>query len=128
MSPLLAAPGGSGSESDLIGAWGVCPITVLSSRSDRRHPVHQEVFSMAEILPAYVVVGVDTHKHIHAAVAVSALGARLGAMTVAVGEKGYRQLEAWARSLGPVHAFGVEGTGSFGAGLSRFLSSQLGWQ
>ena len=63
-------------------------------------------------------------KHIHAAVAVSALGARLGAMTVAVSEKGYRELEAWARSLGPVRAFGVEGTGSFGAGLSRFLSGQ----
>jgi transposase len=79
---------------------------------------------MAEILPADVVIGVDTHKHIHAAVAVSALGARLGTMTVAVGEKGYRELEAWARSLGPVRAFGVEGTGSYGAGLSRFLSGQ----
>ena len=30
-------------------------------------------------------------------------------------------MEAWARSLGPVRAFGVEGTGSYGAGLSRFL-------
>lgn len=79
---------------------------------------------MTEILHADIVVGVDTHKHIHAAVAVSALGARLGAMTVAVSEKGYRELEAWARSLGPVRAFGVEGTGSFGAGLSRFLSGQ----
>ena len=34
------------------------------------------------------------------------------------------ELEAWARSLGPVRAFGVEGTGSYGAGLSRFLSGQ----
>lgn len=79
---------------------------------------------MTEILHADIVIGVDTHKHIHAAVAVSALGAHLGAMTVAVSEKGYRELEAWARSLGPVRAFGVEGTGSFGAGLSRFLSGQ----
>jgi transposase len=45
-------------------------------------------------------------------------------VTVAVSEKGYRELEAWARSLGPVRAFGVEDTGSFGAGLSRFLSGQ----
>jgi hypothetical protein len=29
-----------------------------------------------------IVVGIDTHKHIHAAVALSALGARLGATTV----------------------------------------------
>ena len=69
--------------------------------------------------PAEVIVGVDTHKHIHAAVAVNALGARLGAMTVPVGAKGYRDLEAWARSFGPVRAFGVEGTGSYGAALAR---------
>ena len=68
--------------------------------------------------PAEVVVGVDTHKHAHAAVA---LGARLGTKTVPVGGEGYQDLEAWARSLGPVRAFGVEGTGSYGAGLSRFL-------
>lgn len=79
---------------------------------------------MSNVPPLEVVVGVDTHKHAHAAVAVNALGARLGAKTVAVGEAGYRQLEAWARSLGPIRAFGVEGTGSYGAGLSRFLGGQ----
>ncbi|HYI84519.1 MAG TPA: IS110 family transposase [Acetobacteraceae bacterium] len=79
---------------------------------------------MDEILSAEVVVGVDTHKHLHAAVAVSALGARIGIKAVPVGEEGYRELEAWARSLGTVRAFGVEGTGSYGAGLSRFLSGQ----
>ncbi len=59
-------------------------------------------------VPAEVIVGVDTHKHVHAAVAISALGARLDAKTVPVGGEGYRDLEAWARSLGPVRAFGVE--------------------
>ena len=57
---------------------------------------------MSEILLAEVIVGVDTHKHLHAAVAISALGARLGTMTVPANAKGYRDLEAWARSLGPV--------------------------
>jgi transposase len=79
---------------------------------------------MDETARADVIVGVDTHKHVHAAVAIDALGARLGATTIPVGERGYQALEAWARSLGPVRAFGVEGTGSYGAGLSRFLVAQ----
>ncbi len=79
---------------------------------------------MSETVRADIVIGVDTHKHVHAAVALDVLGARLGAMTIPVSEKGYRALEAWARSLGPIRAFGVEGTGSYGAGLSRFLCEQ----
>ena len=69
-----------------------------------------------------VIIGVDTHKSTHAAVAISALGARLGTMTIPASSGGYQALQAWARSLGPIRAFGVEGTGSYGAGLSRFLS------
>ncbi|WP_211257582.1 IS110 family transposase [Muricoccus aerilatus] len=58
----------------------------------------------------------------HAAVAISALGARLGSLSIAVNSRGYRSLLNWARSSGPIRAFGVEGTGSYGADLSRFLS------
>jgi transposase len=72
-------------------------------------------------VPAEVVVGVDTHKHVPAAVAIDGLGTRLGATAVPASAEGYRAPEAWARSYGPVRAFGVEGTGSYGAGLSRFL-------
>jgi transposase len=79
---------------------------------------------MSHTAPAEVIVGVDTHKHVHVAVAVNALGARLGATTISVGAEGYRDLEGWARSLGAIRAFGVEGTGSYGAGLSRFLREQ----
>ena len=35
---------------------------------------------------------------------------------------GIEELERWSRDLGQVHAFGVEGTGSYGAGLARFLT------
>jgi transposase len=75
-------------------------------------------------VPAEVIVGVDTHKHVHTAVAIDALGTRLGATTAPVCARGYRDLEAWARSFGSIRAFGVEGTGSYGAGLSRFLCEQ----
>ena len=76
---------------------------------------------MSESNPHDIFVGVDTHKHTHAAVAVTGLGARVGDLTIRVGLGGHRELEAWARSLGAVRAFGVEGTGSHGAGLARFL-------
>ena len=70
-----------------------------------------------------IIIGVDTHKHIHAAVAINALGARVGTMTLPVSAQGYRDLESWARSLGPIRAFGIEGTGCYGAGLSRALQA-----
>ena len=54
---------------------------------------------MSEGLPTDIIVGVDTHKHTHAAVAVTGLGARVGDLTIRVGLGGYRELEAWARSL-----------------------------
>jgi transposase len=75
---------------------------------------------MSEVVPPDILVGVVTHKHVHAAVAITALGARLGELSFTASPEGHRQLAAWARSLGKVRAF-VEGTGSYGAGLTRFL-------
>jgi transposase len=71
---------------------------------------------MNETVPTpCVVIGVDTHKLTHAAVAIDTLGARVGIMTVPANGKGYQALETWARSLGLVRAFGVEGTGVYQA-------------
>ena len=74
--------------------------------------------------PAEIIIGIDTHKEAHAAVAINGLGARLGAMTLLVSSRGYHEMESWAQSLGPVRAFGIEGTGSYGAGLARFLQQR----
>src|SRR5215213_4491019 len=79
---------------------------------------------MSEAILPDIIVGVDTHKHTHAAVAITRLGARVGELTIQVSLGGYRELETWARSLGAVRAFGVEGTGSYGAGLARFLREE----
>jgi transposase len=68
-----------------------------------------------------VVVGVDTHKHVHVAVAVDLLGTRLGDTLVRADTGGYTQLRDWALSMGRVESFGIEGTGSYGAGLTSFL-------
>src|SRR5918992_4999961 len=67
-----------------------------------------------------VAIGVDTHKEVHVAVALDTLGAQLDAREFATTREGYRALLSWARQLG-VPAFAVEGTGSYGAGLVRFL-------
>lgn len=71
-----------------------------------------------------IIVGVDTHKHVHVAVTIDALGARLGDLVVPADTSGYRQLDEWAVGVGEVEAFGVEGTGSYGAGLTSYLRRQ----
>ena len=69
-----------------------------------------------------VIVGVDTHKDEHVAVAIDGLGGIIGEpLFVPANNDGYRQLLDWAVGLGDVHAFGVEGCGSYGSGLAKFL-------
>ena len=76
---------------------------------------------IARVEPAVtVIVGVDTHKHVHVAVAVDRLDARLGSCSVPANRGGYTELVAWARPRGAVEAFGIEGTGSYGVGLASF--------
>ncbi len=78
---------------------------------------------MADPQPPRVTVGVDTHKDLHVAAARDQLGRRLATTQVQTTSAGYAQLLGWARSLGQVQAWGVEGTGSYGAGLARFLAA-----
>ena len=66
-----------------------------------------------------VIVGVDTHTHVHVAVAIDTWGIRLGDRSCAADSDGYQQLITWAERHGRVAAFGIEGTGSYGAGLAR---------
>ena len=71
-----------------------------------------------------VIIGVDTHKDQHVAVAIDERGVRLGESHMPATTCGYEELERWSCDLGQVHAFGVEGTGSYGAGLARFLTDR----
>ncbi len=81
----------------------------------------QTVRPQSDGVDRIVTVGVDTHSDIHVAVALDQLGRRLGATTIPATPQGYRRLEAWARQFGRIEAFGIEGTGSWGAGLVRQL-------
>jgi transposase len=68
-----------------------------------------------------VVGGVDTHLDQHVAAVVDQVGGLLGVARFEVTPAGYRQLVAWMRGFGPLERIGVEGTGSYGAGLTRHL-------
>lgn len=68
-----------------------------------------------------VVLGVDTHKDMHVAAVLTALGAVCGSKAFPATAAGYCRLLAWARSFGPVRRAGVECTGSYGAALSRHM-------
>jgi transposase len=83
----------------------------------------EEATAMTSITPSrdVFVVGVDTHKDTHTACVINGLGQRGSAVTVSADSAGYERLYGWAKDQGCVAAFGIEGTGSYGAGLSRFL-------
>ena len=71
--------------------------------------------------PVGVYGGVDTHKDVHVAAAVDQAGRLLGTASFGADPAGYRELQAWLSGLGLLVRVGVEGTGSYGAGLSRHL-------
>ena len=68
-----------------------------------------------------VIGGVDTHKDLHVATVVDHRDRVLDTRSFATTRQGYRQMLAWMRSFGELLRVGVESTGSYGAGLLRFL-------
>lgn len=70
------------------------------------------------VLRHRVTIGVDTHKHIHVAVALDDIGGVLDRQRFAANTAGYAQLIDWAATLGTRLTFAIEGTGSYGAGLT----------
>jgi transposase len=68
-----------------------------------------------------VVLGVDTHADVHVAALLTAVGGLVATASFAATAAGYRALLTWARRHGPVARAGVEGTGSYGAALARYL-------
>lgn len=73
--------------------------------------------------PVQVVGGIDTHKDLHMAAVVDRDDGQLLAIKeFSTTRAGYRALLRWMRSFGELDAVGIEGTGSYGAGVARFLS------
>lgn len=70
-----------------------------------------------------VVLGVDTHLDVHVGVVIDAVGRLKGTISIEATIAGYEQLLTWAQSFGRLCRAGIEGTGSYGAGLTRFLEA-----
>ena len=68
-----------------------------------------------------IVGGVDTHADSHVAAVIDANGGILGVESVPTDESGFEALVGWLTSYGEIQVVGVEGTGSWGVGLARFL-------
>jgi transposase len=69
-----------------------------------------------------VVIGVDTHKHTHTAAVLAAVtGQTQAVLTVPAIPDGYRQLLELADRHHGQRVWAIEGTGGYGAGLTRFL-------
>ena len=78
---------------------------------------------MAEDRQVEVCGGVDTHRDVHVAAVVDTAGRVLGSAPFPADIAGYEQLRDWLGSHGSVARVGIEGTGSYGAGLTRHLIS-----
>jgi transposase len=80
--------------------------------------------AMAIVGTAPVITGgVDTHLDVHVAAAVDSNGGVLAVGSFNTDRRGYRELHRWLSTFGTIDRVGVEGTGAYGAGLSRYLQS-----
>ena len=68
--------------------------------------------------------GVDTHGDVHVTAAIDTVGRTLATASFPTTPGGYRQLLGWLGSFGTVGQVGVEGTGTYGAGLARYLQGE----
>lgn len=71
-----------------------------------------------------VVLGVDTHTDTHTAVVCDHLARELAVSEFDTTVGGYRRLYRWAMGFGRLEIAGIEGTGAYGAGLARYLTSE----
>lgn len=69
-----------------------------------------------------VIGGVDTHKDIHVAAVVDGVGRILGVESFPNDTRGFRRLHRWMARHGEIDRVGIEGTGSYGAGLARHFA------
>ena len=71
-----------------------------------------------------IILGVDTHLDVHVGVVIDGVGRVKGTQSIPTTPSGYEQLLAWAQGLGTLRRAGVEGTSSYGSGLTRLLQER----
>lgn len=76
---------------------------------------------MTRTIPAAGIVtgGIDTHGHTHHAAVLDHVGRHLGDREFPTTPAGYQALSTWLNRHGQLERVGIEGTGTYGAGLTR---------
>ena len=98
------------------------PVAPIKDGRATPQPVKKEGMAMTIVEAAPGITGgVDTHLDKHVAAALDPLGRLVGTESFNADAAGYKALLIWLEGFGQVTKIGVEGTGSYGAGLSRFL-------
>jgi transposase len=112
---------------DFIGACCSRPLVVLSARlvgASDDATTGDHVNRMTDP-PVLVTGGVDTHADVHVVAAVCSTSHRLLATaSFAATPAGYVRLLGWLTGFGQLEKVGIEGTGTYGAGLARFLTGE----
>src|SRR4029453_8207228 len=122
-----AHPAPPGRRCDLIEARHVGLVAVLSATPAGAHLSWRPSTTrgvMTSPPATRITIGVDSHKDAHVAAAVDQLGRILATTAVPTTPRGFAQLERWAGRLGRIDRFGIEGPGSFAAGLTRWLQAR----
>ena len=78
----------------------------------------------AQTTQSEIILGVDTHLDVHVGVVIDGVGRIKGILSIPTTPSGYEQLLAWAQGFGTLHRAGVEGTSSYGSGLTRLLQER----
>lgn len=73
---------------------------------------------------AIVIAGIDTHKDTHHVAVLDTVGRLLGVNVFPTTSAGHRAVADWIGSHGPIDRVGIELTGSYGAGLTRYLTGE----
>lgn len=69
-----------------------------------------------------VILGVDTHLDVHVGAVIDKTGKLLGTKSISATNTGYSNLYNWTKTFGEIQSAGIEGTGSYGAELYKFLN------
>jgi Transposase len=112
------------------GAVPICPSCARGRGSRVRRPAgachpfnHRKGMALTIVETRVITGGVDTHADMHVAAALDPVGGLLGVQEFPVTAAGYAGLLGWLGGFGTVSLVGVEGTGSYGAGLTRHLAA-----
>ena len=101
-----------------------CPVHALGLAEPSKHGRTRRLgMDIRDQAKRHVVGGADTHKDLHVAAVVDERDRVLGSQSFATTRQGYRQMLAWMGSFGEVQRIGIESTGSYGAGLLRFVQT-----